>query len=194
MNSSSLDPAAALSDLQMMHLGMTVPDLDESVEIHRALGVGPWAVSAPIDFTTYDGADDCLVVQQLRLAFGRLPGGLSLELIQPMSAHGPHARLLASRPGLNHVCYWVHDMPGRGRALLGAGAAMASVSSAAAGDWDRAGRPGGIEGLLDATPAAVFRLKDGLLIELLSVAMWHAGGLHAFFGPVIEEVVTPPAA
>jgi catechol 2,3-dioxygenase-like lactoylglutathione lyase family enzyme len=184
--------ATALEGLELMHVGSAVADITASIAMHSALGMGPWAVSVPIDFTSYDGGVDAVVPQRLRLAFGMMPGGLSIELVQPMSESGPQARLLAGRPGLNHICYWVHDLAVRGRALLDAGGSVAAASSGAAGEWDRAGRPGGILGLLDAVPTATFRVGDGLLIELLSVSMWTGGGLQAFFGPEINEAVAPP--
>jgi catechol 2,3-dioxygenase-like lactoylglutathione lyase family enzyme len=184
--------SAALEGLELMHLGAAVADITASIAMQSALGMGPWAVSVPIDFTSYDGGVDAVVPQRLRLAFGMMPGGLSIELVQPMSDSGPQARLLSSRPGLNHLCYWVHDLSSRGRALLEAGGTIAAASSGAAGEWDRSGRPGGIPGLLDAVPTATFRVGDGLLIELLSVSMWADDGLQSFFGPDIIEAVSAP--
>ncbi len=186
------DPAGPLAGLQLMHVGSTVDDLHGAIDRHRAMGIGPWAPSEPIDFTSYDGTRDAVVAQRLQLAFGRMPGGVAIELVHPLTLDGPQGRLLTQRPGLNHIAYWSEDLPGTGRDLLACGARLYAASSGAAGDWDREGRPGGIQGLIDRVPTATFRLPDGLLVEILDPAMWESGGFESFCGSVIRTVVDPP--
>lgn len=182
----------ALDGLQLMHIGATVAQIEPAMALYDSLGAGPWAVSEPIDFTSYDGDRDAVVPQRLRLAFGRMPGGVSIELVEPGTTNGPQGRLLAQRPGLNHVCYWTDTVSATGRALLDAGATVFAASSGAAGTWARGGRPGGLAGLIDAVPTATLRLPGGLLVEVLSCDMWHGGGLESFFGPAIRTVLDPP--
>ena len=50
------DPSGPLAGLHLMHVGLAVADLETSMAFHSsAVGIGPWAVSVPIDFTSYDG-------------------------------------------------------------------------------------------------------------------------------------------
>jgi hypothetical protein len=174
-----------------MHIGSTVGDTAGSVLMYRRLGITEWVISDMIDFVTYDGEADKIVDQPMKVAFGRMPGSGSLELVQPGSSRGPQARLLRERAGLNHMAYWCVDLPRTSRALRDEGATLFATSSPYAAEWENADRPGGIDGLLDQVTTATFTLMDGTLMELVATDMWESGLPH-LFGASIQDVIPAP--
>jgi hypothetical protein len=159
--------------------------------MYRRLGINEWVISEMIDFVTYDGKADDVVEQPMKVAFGRMPGSGCLELVQPGSSKGPQARLLQERAGMNHMAYWCVDLPRVSRALRDEGATLFATSSPYAAEWENAGRPGGIDGLIDQVTTATFSLMDGTLMELVSTDMWESGLPH-LFGTSIQDVIPAP--
>jgi catechol 2,3-dioxygenase-like lactoylglutathione lyase family enzyme len=175
-----------------MHVGGPVADRDHAVALHTALGAAPWAHAEPRTFTTYDGERGCLVVNTLRISFGRLPGGSVVELVEPSPDDGdtPQNRLLAARPGLSHVAYWCDDVPAAGSALLDAGATLWTASTVDASGWP-ALLEAGPRALLQALAVCYLRLPDGELIELVSTAMWPQA-LASLLGDALLDVLDDP--
>jgi hypothetical protein len=183
-----------LSDAQrwdFMHIGSTVANVAVAVAMYQSLGFGPWVISDVVPFVSYDGAEDVVVDQPMVVAFGRIPGGGALELVQPMSENGPQARMLQQRPGLNHIAYWCQNLSIGAKSLISSGARLFATSSPAVADWSSRGRPGHIAGLLDQVTTATFELPDGSLLELVATSMW-VSGLPALFGAAVHDVIDRP--
>ena len=82
--------------LQIDHLGIAVPSLDDAIRAYQALG---FTVEAVHDVPT----------EKLRAAL--LPIGESyLELLQPTDPSSSVAKFLEKRSGLHHVCVLVEDL------------------------------------------------------------------------------------
>jgi methylmalonyl-CoA/ethylmalonyl-CoA epimerase len=82
--------------LQIDHLGIAVPSLDQAIAAYEALG---FRVETIHDVPT----------EKVRAAF--LPVGESrLELLEPTDPSSVIARFLEKRSGLHHVCVLVDDL------------------------------------------------------------------------------------
>ena len=85
-----------MKHLEIDHLGIAVPALDEAIATYEALG---FRVGEIHDVPT----------EKVRAAF--LPVGEShLELLAPTEASSVIARFLEKRSGLHHVCVLVDDI------------------------------------------------------------------------------------
>lgn len=93
-------------------IGFVVKDIDRAMEAYWRAGVGPWRVytyaASRFKETTYRGKPGnwCF-----RLALANV-GGLSLELIQPVSGESIYAEYLATHEegGIQHLGFVVDDM------------------------------------------------------------------------------------
>lgn len=82
--------------LQIDHLGIAVPSLEDAIRAYQALG---FTVEAEHEVPT----------EKLRAAL--LPIGEShLELLQPTDPSSSVAKFLEKRSGLHHVCVLVEDL------------------------------------------------------------------------------------
>lgn len=108
------------------HLGITVADMDRSLDFwRRFLGVEPTSrrlVDTPFlgDLVGYAGA-------VLEIAWVDLPSGLSLELVRYDQPAEPPLAVGSAHPGAVHVCIGVDDLPTALRHALEAGATQASL-------------------------------------------------------------------
>jgi hypothetical protein len=177
--------------LRFMHFGGPVADLDAAVAQYTALGAGPWAISQPMELSSWDGERNRVVRTVLRIAFGRLPGGGAVELIQPVGGdpEAPHQRQLLAHPGLNHTGYWCPDVPSTAQRLIERGATLATATAPAGVDW----RPGsdGVADILPLLTAAHLRMPTGDLCELVSESLW-PDTLERLLGPEIRQVFADP--
>ena len=115
--------------LSLMHVGATVHDLPAAMADYAGLVTGPWVVSDPLLFAAYDGIEGGVVDQRVTMAFARLAGGPTLELIAPSAEtpDSPQRRLLEERPGISHIAYWSSDLATTARELIAATARACSV-------------------------------------------------------------------
>lgn len=178
-----------LGELRLMHLGAVVADLDAAVSDHERCGVGPWVRSKPLRFRTFDGEHRRVVDQAVRMAYGALPGGGAIELVEPSdeTPSSPQRRLLDAGPGVTHVAYWCEGVLAAAGALLEGGATVFSASVSAG--------PGALDlddprAVLAAAGAAYLRLRTGAIVELVAAAV--APSLLRMLGPGVAEVVPPP--
>jgi hypothetical protein len=178
-----------LEELRTMHVGAVVADIDLAVADHRRLGVDPWVCSAELRFRTYDGERRQVVEQAVRMAYGALPGGGSIELVEPDEAtpESPQRRLLAAGPGVTHVAYWCDEVLAVADPLLGDGATVFTASVGP--DHDRLDLDDP-RAVLAAAGAAYLRLPSGALVELVAAAV--APSLVSMLGPEVTGVVPPP--
>lgn len=176
-----------------MHVGAVVADLDAAMADHERLGAGPWVTTAPRTFTTFDGEHATVVDQDVRVAFGALPGGGAIELVEPQASTPtcPQARLLAAGAGVTHMAYWCPDVAAHGAAVLDSGGQVFSVALPPGAPWRQALAADGPRGVLALGGAAYLRLASGALVELVSPAV--RPGLRSAFGPGLDAVLPEPA-
>lgn len=178
--------------LRFFHFGGPVADMDAAIAQYTALGAGPWAVSAPTELSTWDGERDRTVRSVLRIAFGRLPGGGAVELVQPVGGEpdAPQFRMLLAHPGLNHTGYWCPDVPATAERLIGLGASLVSATAPAGVEW----RPGagGVHDILPLLTVAHLRMPTGDVLELVSESLW-PDALERLIGPGLRRVLEDPA-
>lgn len=169
-----------------MHVGGPVADLRTAMAEHARLGVGPWTVTAPRDFVTYDHAAGNVVKQRLALAFGRLPGGGAIELVEAGNDpyRGPQWRLLQRGIALSHVAYWCIDVPAAIRHLVAGGARIETLPAP-----DSAAHT--LEERIAAARTGYLLTPSSLRVELVSTRLWGAP-LRGLCGEEIEAVLDPP--
>ncbi|MDQ7903719.1 VOC family protein [Phytohabitans sp. ZYX-F-186] len=170
----------------VMHVGGAVADLRAAMAEHERFGVGPWTVTAPRDFVTYDHAAGRVVRQRLALAFGRLPGGGAIELVGAGDDphRGPQWRLLRSGAALSHVAYWCPDVPAAIAELVAGGAAIETLPAPDAA-------PRTLDERIAAARTGYLLMPSGLRVELVDTALWGAP-LRGLCGAGIEAVLDPP--
>jgi len=177
--------------LSLMHVGAVVSDLDRALAEHTALGAGPWAVTAPTSRPTFDGERRRVVEATTRLAFGRLPGGGVIELVEPDPGEHdtPQARLLRRGDGVNHVAYWCTSPAAAATPALDLGA---TVLTASLTDPDVALSPDiDDRDLLELAATCYLRFPTGTVIELVGLAVSH--GLATSIGAGAEEIISVPS-
>lgn len=176
-----------------MHVGAVVVDLDAAMAEHGRCGAGPWVTTPAHTFTTFDGERETVVDQDVRVAFGALPGGAALELVEPQASTPacPQARLLAAGTGVTHMAYWCRDVATHGAAILDRGGRVFSVSLPGDAPWEEALATDGPRGVLALGATAYLRLATGALVELVSPAV--LPGLRSTFGARIDDVLPAPA-
>lgn len=177
--------------LRFMHFGGPVADVEAAMAQYTALGAGPWALSQPTELSTWDGERGRVVRSVLRIAFGRLPGGGVVELVQPVGGEpdAPQFRMLLARPGLNHTGYWCPDVPATAERLIALGASLLTATAPAGVEW----RPGG-DGVADILPlltVAHLRMPTGDVCELVSESLW-PDALERLMGPELRAVLEDP--
>jgi len=181
--------------LSLQHVGGPVVDLDAAVDEHRSLGFDAWVRSPSLELTSFDGEIGRFVRQSVRMAFGRGPSGLVVELIHvdPSTEEGPQARLLATHPGLSHVAFWCEDVPRAASLLLGEGASLVTAASPDPERWQALHAAQGVAGLLPELGACYLRLISGALVELVPTSLWGAP-LEAVCGAGIGSILPAPPA
>jgi len=169
-----------------MHVGGPVADLRAAMAEHARFGAGPWTVTAPREFVTYDHAAGKVVKQRLALAFGRLPGGGTIELVEAGGDpfRGPQWRLLQSGTALSHVAYWCVDVPAAIRHLVAGGATIETLPAPDAA-------PRTLDERIAMARTGYVLMPSGLRIELVSTRLWGAP-LRSLCGEHIEAVLDPP--
>lgn len=136
------------------HVGVVVKSLDAArARFAATLGVAEW--TAPLEDP----------VNGVRLAFGRDPGGMVYELLEPIDEASPIHRALKSRTNLlNHSAYRVPSLAEAAEHLRASGCMPTGDS-----------RPAIAFG---GAPIQFFVSPDGILIELIEAP----GHRHAFVG------------
>jgi len=107
-------PRSPLALPGLFHIGWVVRDcVAAQQELSERLGAGPFLSMG--DESRFDAAlvHGKPVPVWLRIAFGRVggpPGGVLLELLQPLDDRSPHAQFLAARgEGMHHLAFLVND-------------------------------------------------------------------------------------
>jgi catechol 2,3-dioxygenase-like lactoylglutathione lyase family enzyme len=103
--------ASPLAGATVAHVGIVVKDLDKAVRlIEQTFGVTvPPARLAPIGRLIVPADEPGGVESRVKFTAVQI-GGISLEMIEPVSGHGPHADHLAKfGQGLQHVAFTVRD-------------------------------------------------------------------------------------
>ncbi|WP_432842588.1 VOC family protein [Dactylosporangium sp. CA-092794] len=172
----------------VMHVGGPVQDLAAAIAEHRRFGVGPWSVTEPREFRTYDHAAGREVTQRLSMAFGRLPGGGAVELVGAGDDphRGPQWQLLQRGAALTHVAYWCPDVPAAIRDLVAGGATIETLPVAPGV------APASLGERISAARTAYLLLPSGLRVELVDAGLWGAP-LRALCGAGIDAVLDPPS-
>lgn len=94
-------PPAALEGARFHHIGQAVADIGR----HIAEFLKPAFGDLPISEAVADP------IQRVRVCFVTMPGGVTVELVQPHGEHSPVRDIVgSSRGGLYHVCYEVPDL------------------------------------------------------------------------------------
>jgi len=90
-----------MTDIRFHHIGYAVTDIEEYLERFVCPLLNPISVSDPV-------IDE---VQRVRVCFVALPGGTTIELVEPFGDASPIANIVGSRRGgLYHLCYEVSDI------------------------------------------------------------------------------------
>jgi lactoylglutathione lyase len=133
------------------HFGLTVRDLDRSIQFYSALfGQSPfYRATEERDYLgRVVGYSDC----KLRLAFFRLPQTEAfLELLEYVAPRGVDVSMETSNPGIAHLCFVVDDLDREFERVAAIGGAFRHDRPV-----DRA----------DGGRAIYFRDPDGITIEL----------------------------
>ncbi|MTD17238.1 hypothetical protein GIS00_25230 [Nakamurella sp. YIM 132087] len=183
-----------IDGLVPFQIGTLVDDLDATMDLHRSLGVRTW-VSSGRTVGHYFDADRAEVVDTgVSIALGRLGSDTCLELIATdRSGSVPWAWDPARITATSHIGYWVDDVASAGNRLIRRGARLitARVPPDAGEDFVadlvRGRLPVGL-------PMVYLEVGGGLLVELVSTALWSSALPAAFGEGFTAAVPAPPGA
>ncbi len=89
--------------MRFHHIGYAVSSIKDYLDDFFVPIFKPESVTEPV-------ADP---VQQVRVCFAAMPGGTTIELVEPLGEHSPVYEIIGSqRGGLYHLCYEVGDLDG----------------------------------------------------------------------------------
>lgn len=92
---------AALQGARFHHIGQAVADIGRHIEEFLVPVFGDLPITAAV-------ADP---IQRVRVCFVTMPGGVTVELVEPHGEQSPVRDIVgSSRGGLYHVCYEVPDL------------------------------------------------------------------------------------
>jgi methylmalonyl-CoA/ethylmalonyl-CoA epimerase len=87
-----------LADLELDHIGIAVPSLEEGRVFYEALGFKKMSVEE-------------VVSEKVRVGFLQMGNDCAIELLEPTSADSAVAKFMSKRgPGIHHICMRVKDI------------------------------------------------------------------------------------
>ncbi len=114
---------------KMMHVGIVVKDLEQSVKRLTSLGIGPFTerILPPDAKETYRGKP-FIPSQRVRIMITQM-GNMELELIQPIDGKSPHQEFLDEKgEGIQHLGFFVKDLKKEVDDLTGKGSEILLTS------------------------------------------------------------------